>query len=62
MSRSLPHPHHHVFPSHLLVSVCRGIVLFRPLQLKNKFEDSSVKYSEEKYTSNKIKRFIQDNV
>ncbi|XP_003967256.1 protein disulfide-isomerase A3 [Takifugu rubripes] len=39
-----------------------GIVLFRPPTLKNKFEDSSVKYSEEKYTSNKIKRFIQDNV
>ncbi|KAM3608656.1 uncharacterized protein V6R79_002408 [Siganus canaliculatus] len=39
-----------------------GVVLFRPPRLANKFEDSSVKYSEDKYTSNKIKRFIQDNI
>uniref|UniRef100_A0A8C9Z1I7 Protein disulfide-isomerase n=1 Tax=Sander lucioperca TaxID=283035 RepID=A0A8C9Z1I7_SANLU len=39
-----------------------GIVLFRPPRLNNKFEDSSVKYSEDKYTSNKIKKFIQDNI
>ncbi|XP_068169947.1 protein disulfide-isomerase A3 [Antennarius striatus] len=39
-----------------------GIVLFRPPVLNNKFEDSSVKYSEDKYTSNKIKKFIQDNI
>uniref|UniRef100_A0A3Q3X2F3 Protein disulfide-isomerase n=1 Tax=Mola mola TaxID=94237 RepID=A0A3Q3X2F3_MOLML len=38
-----------------------GVVLFRPPLLRNKFEDGSVKYSEDKYTSNKIKRFIQDN-
>ncbi|XP_026030936.1 protein disulfide-isomerase A3 [Astatotilapia calliptera] len=38
------------------------VVLFRPPQLNNKFEDSSVKFSEDKYTSNKIKRFIQDNI
>lgn len=39
-----------------------GIVLFRPPRLNNKFEDSTVKYSEDKYTSNKIKKFIQDNI
>uniref|UniRef100_A0A8C4DKN3 Protein disulfide-isomerase n=1 Tax=Dicentrarchus labrax TaxID=13489 RepID=A0A8C4DKN3_DICLA len=39
-----------------------GVILFRPPRLSNKFEDSSVAYSEDKYTSNKIKRFIQDNI
>uniref|UniRef100_A0A8C2W7S6 Protein disulfide-isomerase n=1 Tax=Cyclopterus lumpus TaxID=8103 RepID=A0A8C2W7S6_CYCLU len=39
-----------------------GIVLFRPPRLNNKFEESSVKYSEDKYTNNKIKKFIQDNI
>ncbi|XP_068595116.1 protein disulfide-isomerase A3 [Brachionichthys hirsutus] len=39
-----------------------GIVLFRPPHLSNKFEDGSVKYSEDKFTSNKIKKFIQDNI
>uniref|UniRef100_A0A671XVI5 Protein disulfide-isomerase n=1 Tax=Sparus aurata TaxID=8175 RepID=A0A671XVI5_SPAAU len=39
-----------------------NIVLFRPPRLNNMFEDSSVKFTDEKYTSNKIKRFIQDNI
>ncbi|XP_013880516.1 protein disulfide-isomerase A3 [Austrofundulus limnaeus] len=39
-----------------------GVILFRPQRLNNKFEDSSVKFSEDKFTSNKIKRFIQDNI
>uniref|UniRef100_A0A671XUW9 Protein disulfide-isomerase n=1 Tax=Sparus aurata TaxID=8175 RepID=A0A671XUW9_SPAAU len=39
-----------------------GVVLFRPPRLNNMFEDSSVKFTDEKYTSNKIKRFIQDNI
>lgn len=39
-----------------------GVVLFRPPRLNNKFEDNSVKFSEEKFTNNKIKRFIQDNI
>uniref|UniRef100_A0A3Q2CQ94 Protein disulfide-isomerase n=1 Tax=Cyprinodon variegatus TaxID=28743 RepID=A0A3Q2CQ94_CYPVA len=39
-----------------------GVVLFRPPRLNNKFEDSSVKFSEDKFTSNKVKRFIQDNI
>lgn len=39
-----------------------GVVLFRPPRLNNKFEDASVKFSEEKPTSSKIKRFIQDNI
>ncbi|XP_054633282.1 protein disulfide-isomerase A3 [Dunckerocampus dactyliophorus] len=39
-----------------------GVILFRPPRLSNKFEDSTVKFSEEKFTSNKVKRFIQDNV
>ncbi|KAA0724361.1 Protein disulfide-isomerase A3 [Triplophysa tibetana] len=38
-----------------------GIVLFRPPQLSNKFEDSSVKFTEDSFTSAKIKKFIQDN-
>ncbi|KAK6476905.1 protein disulfide-isomerase A3-like [Huso huso] len=39
-----------------------GIILFRPPRLNNKFEESSVTFSEEKYTSGKIKKFIQDNI
>ncbi|XP_034444883.1 protein disulfide-isomerase A3 [Hippoglossus hippoglossus] len=39
-----------------------GVVLFRPPRLSSKFEDSSVKFTEDKFTSNKIKRFIQDNI
>ncbi|KAJ8340306.1 hypothetical protein SKAU_G00349390 [Synaphobranchus kaupii] len=39
-----------------------GIVLFRPPRLSNKFEESSVRFSEDKTTSGKIKKFIQDNV
>uniref|UniRef100_A0A8D3DY99 Protein disulfide-isomerase n=1 Tax=Scophthalmus maximus TaxID=52904 RepID=A0A8D3DY99_SCOMX len=37
-------------------------VLFRPPRLNNKFEDSSVKYTEGTFTSIKIKKFIQDNI
>lgn len=44
------------------VSDRRGVVLFRPPRLTNKFEDGSVKFDEDKFTSNKIKRFIQDNM
>ncbi|XP_014808192.1 PREDICTED: protein disulfide-isomerase A3 [Calidris pugnax] len=39
-----------------------GIVLFRPSRLTNKFEDSSIKYTEDKITSVKIKKFIQENI
>uniref|UniRef100_A0A8B9RDJ7 Protein disulfide-isomerase n=1 Tax=Astyanax mexicanus TaxID=7994 RepID=A0A8B9RDJ7_ASTMX len=39
-----------------------GVVLFRPPRLNNKFEESSVKFSEDKFTNAKIKRFIQDNI
>ncbi|KAM9376402.1 protein disulfide-isomerase A3 [Pholidichthys leucotaenia] len=39
-----------------------GVILFHPPRLHNKFEDSSVKFSEDKFTSNKIKKFIQDNI
>ncbi|MBN3308912.1 PDIA3 isomerase, partial [Amia calva] len=39
-----------------------GIILFRPPRLSNKFEEASVKFSEDKYTSSKIKKFIQDNI
>ncbi|XP_009333068.1 PREDICTED: protein disulfide-isomerase A3 [Pygoscelis adeliae] len=39
-----------------------GIVLFRPPRLTNKFEDGSVKYTEDKITSGKIKKFIQENI
>lgn len=43
--------------------VCsRGIVLFRPPQLSNKFEDSSVQYDEGKFSNSNIKKFIQDNM
>uniref|UniRef100_UPI0037E725B5 protein disulfide-isomerase A3 n=1 Tax=Semicossyphus pulcher TaxID=241346 RepID=UPI0037E725B5 len=37
-----------------------GVILFRPVRLNNKFEDNSVKYTEDTFTSNKIKKFIQD--
>jgi len=40
----------------------RGIVLFRPPRLMNKFEDSSIKYTEDKIISGKIKKFIQENM
>ncbi|XP_069481275.1 protein disulfide-isomerase A3 [Ambystoma mexicanum] len=39
-----------------------AIVLFRPQHLANKFEDSTVSYSEDKISSNKIKKFLQDNI
>uniref|UniRef100_A0A8C7DCP1 Protein disulfide-isomerase n=1 Tax=Oncorhynchus kisutch TaxID=8019 RepID=A0A8C7DCP1_ONCKI len=39
-----------------------GIILFRPSRLNNKFEESSVKFSEDKFTNAKIKQFIQDNI
>ncbi|NXQ79495.1 PDIA3 isomerase, partial [Nyctibius grandis] len=45
-----------------LIVVYKGIVLFRPPRLANKFEDSSVKYTEDKITSGKIKKFIQENI
>uniref|UniRef100_A0A8C7XC83 Protein disulfide-isomerase n=1 Tax=Oryzias sinensis TaxID=183150 RepID=A0A8C7XC83_9TELE len=39
-----------------------GVVLFRPPRLNNKFEENSVKFTEDKFTSNKIKKFIQENI
>ncbi|XP_064846163.1 protein disulfide-isomerase A3-like [Oncorhynchus masou masou] len=39
-----------------------GIILFRPSRLNNKFEESSVKFSEDTFTNAKIKPFIQDNI
>uniref|UniRef100_UPI00398E96A9 protein disulfide-isomerase A3-like n=1 Tax=Pristiophorus japonicus TaxID=55135 RepID=UPI00398E96A9 len=39
-----------------------GIILFRPPKLANKFESSSVPYTEEKFTSAKIKKFVLDNI
>ncbi|XP_072004499.1 protein disulfide-isomerase A3 [Engystomops pustulosus] len=40
-----------------------GVVLFRPPRLANKFEDSSVSFpADEKITTHKIKKFIQDNI
>ncbi|XP_062245483.1 protein disulfide-isomerase A3 [Platichthys flesus] len=39
-----------------------GVVLFRPPRLSNKFEDSSVKFAGDKFTSDKIKRFIKENI
>ncbi|XP_077119693.1 protein disulfide-isomerase A3 [Ranitomeya variabilis] len=40
-----------------------GIVLFRPPRLANKFEDISVTFpADEKITSHKIKKFIQDHI
>lgn len=40
----------------------RGVVLFRPSRLANKFEESTVSYTEDKITSAKIKKFIQENM
>uniref|UniRef100_A0A8C4THV5 Protein disulfide-isomerase n=1 Tax=Erpetoichthys calabaricus TaxID=27687 RepID=A0A8C4THV5_ERPCA len=40
----------------------QGIILFRPPHLNNKFEENTVMFGEEKYTSGKIKKFIQDNI
>lgn len=39
-----------------------GITLFRPSHLTNKFEDKTVAYTEQKMTSGKIKKFIQENI
>nr|XP_033775897.1 protein disulfide-isomerase A3 [Geotrypetes seraphini] len=39
-----------------------GIVIFRPSHLANKFEDSTVSYSDLKMSNNKIKNFIQENI
>ncbi|XP_048886624.1 protein disulfide-isomerase A3-like [Brienomyrus brachyistius] len=39
-----------------------GIILFRPARLSNKFEESSVRFSKDTMTSDKIKKFIQDNI
>ncbi|KAG2470784.1 PDIA3 isomerase, partial [Polypterus senegalus] len=39
-----------------------GIILFRPPHLNNKFEENTVMFGEEKYTSGKIKKFVQDNI
>ncbi|CAL1594853.1 unnamed protein product [Knipowitschia caucasica] len=39
-----------------------GVVLFRPKKLQNKFEESTVTFSEEKFSSNKLKKFIQENI
>lgn len=54
------------FPTYNLKTViyayCRGVILFRPPHLSNKFEDGSVKFTEDKFTSAKIKKFIQDNM
>lgn len=40
----------------------RGITLFRPSHLNNKFEDKTVAYTEQKMTTGKIKKFIQENM
>ncbi|KAJ4938638.1 hypothetical protein JOQ06_003248 [Pogonophryne albipinna] len=39
-----------------------GVILFRPSRLNNKFEDGTVQFSGDVYTSNTIKKFIQDNI
>lgn len=39
-----------------------AVVLFRPKKLQNKFEDATVTFSEDKFTSSKLKKFIQDNI
>uniref|UniRef100_A0A8C5NUF4 Protein disulfide-isomerase n=1 Tax=Jaculus jaculus TaxID=51337 RepID=A0A8C5NUF4_JACJA len=39
-----------------------GITLFHPSHLNNKFEDKIVAYMEQKMTSSKIKKFIQENI
>uniref|UniRef100_A0A8C7S255 Protein disulfide-isomerase n=1 Tax=Oncorhynchus mykiss TaxID=8022 RepID=A0A8C7S255_ONCMY len=40
----------------------KGIILFRPARLSNKFEESSIKFSEDKFTNAMIKKFVQDNI
>lgn len=40
----------------------RDIFLFRPLHLANKFEANSVRYPEDKFTTGKIKKFLQENM
>ncbi|XP_033823789.1 protein disulfide-isomerase A3 [Periophthalmus magnuspinnatus] len=52
----------HTNEAGLITANGEGVVLFRPKKLQNKFEESTVKFSEEKFTSNKLKRFIQDNI
>lgn len=49
-------------PVSCVVFYCRGIILFRPSRLNNKFEEGSVKFSEDTFTNAKIKQFIQDNM
>ncbi|XP_051896260.1 protein disulfide-isomerase A3 [Pristis pectinata] len=39
-----------------------GIILFRPPILANKFESSTVQYTEAKFSNAKIKKFVQDNI
>uniref|UniRef100_S4RTG1 Protein disulfide-isomerase n=2 Tax=Petromyzon marinus TaxID=7757 RepID=S4RTG1_PETMA len=39
-----------------------AIVVFRPLRLASKFEETQVTYAEDSYSSAKIKAFIQDNI
>ncbi|XP_066490974.1 protein disulfide-isomerase A3 [Tiliqua scincoides] len=38
------------------------IFLFRPPHLANKFEANSVRYPEDKFTTGKIKKFLQENI
>lgn len=45
-----------------LITLHRGIILFRPAHLANKFEDSTVRYTEDKITTGKVKKFIQENM
>ncbi|XP_078097604.1 protein disulfide-isomerase A3 [Mustelus asterias] len=40
----------------------KGIILFRPPRLANKFESSTVQYTEEKFTNAKVKKFVLDNI
>lgn len=44
------------------MSLHRGVVLFRPLRLSNKFEEGSVRFADGSVTSSKIKKFIKDNM
>lgn len=39
-----------------------GVTLFPPSHLMSKFEDKTVAYIEQKMTSGKIKKFIQENM
>ncbi|KAJ7998373.1 hypothetical protein DPEC_G00222030 [Dallia pectoralis] len=39
-----------------------GVILFRPVRLNNKFEESSVKFSDDKFTNANIKKFIQEHI